>query len=305
MMGRMSSILVQPDRNTTWAKMSQSSPTALHELRRELKEKLGQCVLNIQAYEASIKTIIACHEVSGSAQSVDTDSRAMNSRNKTLGTLVNEMLRSFLTAEKKSSHSDATFSRPGDSPSFHVKMGITVSADDYNRIVRDLKYFVSLRNDLIHHFLERHDIASYDGCRVAEKALTEANHQIERHLDNLRMWGKDLTQAKLAMAELVQSAVIQDFLVRGKIPWSITEAVRAFRSAAAEFSVDGWALVSKGSDLIAAQHPTEVPSNYGCSSWRQVLHESGLFELRYRKIEGRRTAWYREKKPSECAARPG
>ncbi|MCJ2184712.1 OST-HTH/LOTUS domain-containing protein [Novosphingobium sp. 1949] len=298
MKGRISSILLQPDRNTYWPKMSQSPPNALQVIQRELSEKLGQCVLNMQTYETLIKSIIAHHEISGSTLSVDTDSRTMNSRKKTLGTLVNEMLGSFLTAEETSRHSDAAFGQHGDGPSFHIKIGIAVSADDYNQIVRDLKDFVSLRNDLIHHFLERHDIASYDGCRVAEKALIEANHQIERHLDDLRTWGKDLDQAKLAMAELVQSAVVQDFLVTGKIPWPATEAVRAFRAAAAEFSADGWTLVSIGSDLIAAQHPTEAPSNYGCSSWRQVLHDSGLFELQYRKMEGRRTAWYREKRSS-------
>ena len=54
----------------------------------------------------------------------------------------------------------------------------------------------------------------------------------------------------------------------------------------ATFFVLGW---------IAERHPEQLPGKYGCSSWRQVVHESRLFELRYRDVDGRRAAWYRPK----------
>ncbi len=44
---------------------------------------------------------------------------------------------------------------------------------------------------------------------------------------------------------------------------------------------------------IADRHPEQLPAKYGCSSWRQVVHECRLFELRYREVEGQRAAWYR------------
>lgn len=49
---------------------------------------------------------------------------------------------------------------------------------------------------------------------------------------------------------------------------------------------------------IAERHPDQLPAKYGCSSWRQVVHESRLFELRYREVDGQRAAWYRAKQDS-------
>lgn len=46
---------------------------------------------------------------------------------------------------------------------------------------------------------------------------------------------------------------------------------------------------------VAERHPDHLPAKYGCSSWWQVIHESRLFKLRYRDVDGRSVAWYRAK----------
>lgn len=40
-------------------------------------------------------------------------------------------------------------------------------------------------------------------------------------------------------------------------------------------------------------HAEQLPAKYGCNSWRQVVHDCRLFELRYRDVDGQRAAWYR------------
>ena len=44
-----------------------------------------------------------------------------------------------------------------------------------------------------------------------------------------------------------------------------------------------WTELNAAIAWIAKQHPDQTPRRYGCSSWRQVLHESGEFEVMKKK----------------------
>lgn len=273
--------------------MTQSSHEELRPLQRGVQEKLGQCLLQLQAYEGLMKALVTHHEFSGTSQSLDT--RAAETRRKTLGTLINQLVGSFLIPDEKPSFVDASDKPLEGSPWFRFQMQIALPVDDFARIEKELKDFVSLRNELVHHFVERHDLASTEGCRIAEETLVTATCRIKQHFDDLRTWAEDLEQARLTAAAFMQSAMFRDFLVTGKVPWPTTSIVHALREAASELAVGGWAPVSAAGDLISVRYPEELPLRYGCRSWRQVLHESGLFELLYRRADGKRTAWYREK----------
>jgi len=104
---------------------------------------------------------------------------------------------------------------------------LSLSAEDYDRTQGDLRELVQLRNNLVHHFIDQHDLWSIDGCRAAHDALVAACERIGKHFEH-------------------------------------TE-----------------------------RSPERQPKKYGCASWRQVLHESRLFELRYRDLDGQRAACYR------------
>ncbi|MBO9717587.1 MAG: hypothetical protein J7507_12450, partial [Pseudoxanthomonas sp.] len=53
--------------------------------------------------------------------------------------------------------------------------------------------------------------------------------------------------------------------------------------------------VSEASAWIVLHYPRQVPGRYGCSSWRHALHQSGLFELQRREVDGQRSIYYRER----------
>lgn len=274
------------------------APPYNHELRAlqtSVQQRLGQCVVQLQAYEGLLKAILAAYEVSGTAKGLASEARAPKAAYKTLGGLVGQLMGSFLTAEVQASVPESE-PKPADGPaSLRVRIQIGIPADEFARIESDLKDFVCLRNELIHHFLERHDLETIDGCRLAEGALIADLRRIERHFDDLSQWTQDLIQTRQHAAELLGSDMVRDILVSGKAPWPLTPIVAALREAAAELAVDGWAPVVEASELLLARYPDELPANYGCRSWRQVLHESGVFELRYREVDGHRTAWYRQK----------
>ena len=71
------------------------------------------------------------------------------------------------------------------------------------------------------------------------------------------------------------------------------ETGETLREAAAQLAVEGWTPIAAAGRWIADQRPEQLPAKYGCISWRQVVHECRLFELRYREVEGQRAAWYR------------
>lgn len=52
-----------------------------------------------------------------------------------------------------------------DSVPFGMRMQLSMSADDYARTETDLKELVLLRNSLVHHFIDQHDLFSLEGCR--------------------------------------------------------------------------------------------------------------------------------------------
>ena len=263
-----------------------------------MQQRLGQCVVQLQAYEGLIKAILAECEVSGTANGTDRDARAADTGRKTLGVLVGQLMGSFLTAEPQTS-APADEPKPADGlASFRIRMQIGIPADEFARIECDLKDFVCLRNELIHQFIERHDLKTANGCRAAEGALIAAHCRIERHWDDLKQWAQDLIQTRQQFVDLLGSEMVRGILVSGKVPLSLTPIVAALREAAAELAVDGWAPVVEASALVLSRYPDELPANYGCRSWRQVLHESGVFELRYRETKGRRSAWYRERVPA-------
>lgn len=267
----------------------------LRALRQGVQQRLGQCVLRLQAYEQLLKAVLAQHEVTGTAHHVDRDARAAETGRKTLGMLVNQLFGSLLTPDSAASSPAAEPKLADDGTRFRFRMQIALPTEELARIEDRLRDFVSLRNALIHHFLEQHDLQSFGGCRLANEALDEAACRIKRHFDELSTWVRDLAQASGFAAEALDTDWARSLLVTGRMPWPETAIVGALRQAAAEIAKDGWTPVQAAAALIAGRHPDQLPSNYGCSSWRQVLHESGIFELRYRVTDGQRAAWYREK----------
>ena len=104
--------------------------------------------------------------------------------------------------------------------------------------------------------------------------------------------------SEFARSEAFRDLVVNGIALDGTVNWSDAGIVRALREAAAELAVDGWVSITHAATWIAERHPEQLPAKYGCSSWRQVVHESRIFELRYFEANGLRSASYREKKSS-------
>ncbi|WP_299132654.1 OST-HTH/LOTUS domain-containing protein [uncultured Amaricoccus sp.] len=282
--------------------MTTLSDEALPTHQREVQRLLGRCLLRLQQYERGIKAIVAHHEITGPADKLEEirAARIDSSARKTLGMLVGDLLGSYVTPNEIGDTSKDLPDCPAEPVAVSFRMGLSLSDTDYARTKNELRELVTLRNDLVHHFIEQHDIWSVDGCVRASAALVAAYRHIDQCCEQLREWAEDMEQARRLAAEAIQSDALHDLFVNGIAPdgtvyWPAAGIVSALRHAAGELAVDGWASIAEAGEWIAERFPEQLPAKYGCRGWRQVVHESRIFDLRYFEINGQRSARYREK----------
>lgn len=278
---------------------------SIQALKQEVERRLGRCLLMLQKYEHLMKTLVVCQDIAGPITETASiiAGRAAGVASKTLGTLVRELLGAYLATD---SDEEAEPSSPPKSlfdirASFRARL--QMAHDDLQRTEVGMRDLVALRNNLVHHFIQQHDLRTLEGCKSALDFLHESESRIEREIEQIQAWVADIEQAMRAQIEHLQSKEFQAWLVDGIAPdgcvdWDRAGIVRELLKAAREVCSDGWAPVNAAAQWIAERCPEQQPSKYGCRSWREVIDRSRRFELRYREIDGERVACYRPRHPA-------
>jgi hypothetical protein len=267
----------------------------------QVQRWLGRCVLVLQQYEGLMKSVIAHHELSGPASEL---SRLKHTRVEavaanTLGQSVGKFVGSFLVNGDRASVEPAICSGTSDVVSISFRINVSMSETDYVQTQASLKELVDLRNGLVHHFIERFDLWSIEGCEKARAYLQGVYARVVEHFEQLRVFAGDMKEAVDQAISFMQSDAGIDLFVNGispdgQIRWPTFGIVRALRDAAHALAIDGWTALVAAKSWLAEHHPEQQPVKYRCRSWSQVLHESRCFELRYRIAEdGARIAWFR------------
>jgi len=277
----------------------------LQTLQHEVQRLLGRCLLRLQQYERLIKAMVAHHKVSGpihdleqtSAKQVDDTAR------KTLGILVGDLLGSYVVAGEIDPAEETTTNSPTGVNWFAMQLTLGLPEAELVRVESELREMVLPRNNLVHHFIDQHDLGISDGCRGAQDELVTAYNCIDQHFKQLREWAESMENTRQALLEVLQSEAFKDVFVNGitpngKVNWDASGIVSALREAFGAVAVDGWAPVAEAGKWVAKRYPEQLPAKYGCLSWRQVVHNAPILELRYIEMDGQRTACYREKDSS-------
>lgn len=279
-------------------------------LQQEVQRLLGRCMLRLQQYERLIKSMVAQHKVSGSildlqrARAAQIDATA----GKTLGTLVGDLIGSYVVADGDNPPEETKTNSPENVNCFAMQMTLGLPAAEFVRVESELREMVLLRNNLVHHFIDQHDLWNSDGCRGARDALVTAYSRIDHHFGQLRGWAESMEKVRQTMSEILQSEEFKDVFVNGitpdgKVNWDASSIVSALRETIGALAVDGWAPVDDAGNWIAKRYPEQLPAKYGCHSWRQVVHNAPILELQYLEMDGQRTACYREKDDSTATSR--
>lgn len=277
--------------------------------QREVQRMLGRCMLRLQQYEILAKALVGHRELSGTAGTMH-EVQAKNvalAAGKTLGQLVGELTGTFLKPaqpelDSKAAESDDRF---GDDQQawFRFSSAIELPPEHYQKLTQDLAELVKMRNDLVHHFIERFDVFSIGGCLAADSYLQGCYESIDGHFLTLRGWVEGMDRARKAAAEFMQSPEYRNFVVNGVVPdvkgvdWPSSPIVQLLKRAEKTSAVEDWTLLDTSIAFIRAKEPEQTPKKYGCRTWRQVLYQSQMFEVRKdRPGDGHGIrVWYRSK----------
>lgn len=257
-------------------------------LSEEVYLLFARCVLRLQALELRSKAMVARSRLSGPVSGIEDAMarREAETRRMTLWPLMGEMVGSVVVPAGQGEAEEAP--RPKDDPAyFGIWMRVEVPAEDFARIEAELRDLVVLRNGLVHHFLEQHDLRSEAGCLAARAFLTEALARITRVSAEVREWAEHHERLGQAFGEMIADPEVR------KAIFGTRRMLQALQEAAGALAPGGWAKVAAAVEWIAQHYPEESPERYGCKSWRQVIRETGRFDLRVDTVAGRDVAVYR------------
>lgn len=279
-------------------------PSQSPELEIDVQCLLGRCMLRVQKYEQLMKAMLAHQQVAGTVETLAAQqaSRADGLADKSLGTLVKALFDSCVVVDGDVQRELLDVRKiPTDRISMAFQFSIAMTAERRAEAKTAIGDLVTMRNDLVHHFLERFDLSDDGGCKAAIHHLNQCHVRIDRHYAELRGWAQSMERAKALSAAVIQSDVFNDLIVNGIAPdgtfaWPQTGIVRILQEGLNLVGVDAWAALDAVRTWAAEHHPEQTPEKYQCRTWPQVIHESGLFDLQYRiENSGVKKAWYRER----------
>lgn len=250
-----------------------------------------------------LKAMLADHELAGPVDSLQAQraERTDKLSDKSLGTLVKALFETYVVPSRFERDLLPEGKTPADRVAMAFSFRMEMTPEDRSKTKASLEELVDVRNQLVHHLIERFDVWSEEGCLDAARHLEESYGRINRHFLELSQWAKSMDEARSTAAQVMQSPEFLDILVNGLAPdgsfeWPHTGIVRVLREATAQLAAGGWTRLDSARAWIAQAHPEQVPEKYGCRSWPQVLSESRQFDIQYRReSNGSKTAWFRER----------
>jgi hypothetical protein len=284
----------------------------LTELQSHIQRQLGRCMLQLQQYEALLKRMLPYASYSGRPEELPAllAEAADFIGSKTMGGLVGILTETVLRpSDQVSENPNSSGVSDTESTSVNSHIQIVFDAESYKAIKTHLKELVTLRNMLVHEFLTRFDIRRLDGCIAAETFLSKSLESINAHLATLRGWMQTMTEAHTSLVSALGTPAFQSFLYDGIAPdgiihWGLSGIVSGLRDAEANLTSNGWTPLDSAIAWMGRHAPEQTPKRYGCSSWRQVLHDSKQFDIfkqpssrstRAQQLAGMKV-WYRSRK---------
>lgn len=159
---------------------------SLDVLQENVQRHLGRCMLRLQQYERLLKSMVANMAVEGPLEQMHSKraEQVASMSDKSLGTLVRKFTGSHLIpapseGETTEPQGTGSGSQSTDVGWASIRFNMSMSPERYAETAAGLAELVGLRNDLVHHLIERFDISSENGSRAAIVHLDHSYRQID------------------------------------------------------------------------------------------------------------------------------
>lgn len=249
--------------------------------RDSLFRLLGKCLVQAQSVELVLKQLLAVRTFGGTVEDLERQlaSRHADYQSNTLGTLVKEVLGSYLVPEDYE-----VPKAPEPPPSATVFMQVhhvlTMSDERLGAMRQLFTRLVGVRNDVVHHLAERFPLRTGEGLTQALEYVGDFEKTLDEVWIEVKSWAESHEKATKLYADFAGSLAYQNLVFDGIWPdgtvdWHSAGIVRELRSASAQLGQAGWTSLDDAIQWIRREAPTQIPSRYNCTSYRQVIHESG------------------------------
>ena len=263
----------------------------LVELQRAVSHKLGACITRLQQYEGLMKTMLAARTVEGTVEQIEGNraKKLIDVQSKTLGMLVKEFCEEVVVSEdseKDYGVEDGNASSRGvEAPWFSYRHTMKMSPENHQQLTKTLIEFKELRNQLVHHFLERFTLVDENSYLAAETHLGDSYAAINNQYLQLKEWAASMEKTRALSASILESQTFEDLVYNGinpdgTIDWPASGVVQALREAEAACAKDGWTLLDSAIAWLRVNHADQTPAKYQCKTWKHVLKRSDQFEIR-------------------------
>tara|TARA_R100000935_G_C2818470_1_gene158507 strand:+ start:526 stop:1395 length:870 start_codon:yes stop_codon:yes gene_type:complete len=266
------------------------------DLKLEVISLMGRCVLGLQQYELGLKQFLSVSMIEGDRETLikNLEKRKAHYNSRTLGQLIGDFTGQHISIENQSESNSATDDPPlPDSvrPYFRTKFSFIENDEGYQILLDNLASLVDTRNELVHHFLQRFHLNDQDSCKQALDYLKAVREMIRAHTKQLLSWDKGRRDSMSEASEFLTSPGFEAWIKFGFIPgqnidWPSAVVVEKLRNAESIRGRDGWTDLELAIADIKFSNPSLTPKAHGCSSWRGLLHTSGLFDIRRERREG-------------------
>lgn len=270
------------------------------EPQRQVQRWLGRCMLSLQQSERLLKALLHDADVSavhsgreGEGAAAFEVRRAFEKEklaSMTLGGLVSAFCGDVTVGGNAASDIQSRHDVPDNRLSISWNFKLALDESKLEAMQSSMREMVRLRNEWVHHLVDRFDLQNLNGCVRALEDLQAGFEKAERFRLELAGIAKALVNAKEHFAAFHSCAEGQKMLMTGKLPLEGSSILSALLSAVRESrQVDaGVVWLSDVLKTLAESHPQERPEDYGYVSWLQLIHESGAFSIVRRDSSGSR-----------------
>ena len=218
--------------------------------------------------------------------------------------LVKEFCDEFVVSEQSANDHNVedikAFNPSEVAPWFSHRFTMELSSEDHQRLTAALIELKELRNQLVHHFLERFPLVDESSCQAAGTYLDASYPTINDHYLRLFGMARSMDNARALSASILESQTFEDFVYNeidpdGTVDWPVSGVVQALREAEKACAIESWTLLDSAIAWLCSDHSDQTPTKYQCKTWKQVLERSKQFETRTAAdpVNNRGQTWFR------------